>query len=120
MKKLTALLLILCVALGLCACTDAGHDSRCSVHTDISLLRYEMEENLGLDPDALPVVDKSSANFGSSRSKPWKDIWGAGQGVGNIDEVLPVAEIVARLEQEYHGSIQRLNESFNAQEELAR
>lgn len=74
----------------------------------------------GLDPDALPVVDKSSANFGSSRSKPWKDIWGAGQGVGNIDEVLPVAEIVARLEQEYHGSIQRLNESFNAQEELAR
>ncbi|GEM_PF-5191693 len=53
MKKLTALLLILCVALGLCACTDAGHDSRCSVHTDISLIRYEMEENLGLDPDAL-------------------------------------------------------------------
>lgn len=74
----------------------------------------------GLDPDNLPVVDKSSANFGSTRSKPWKDIWGAGQGVGNIDEVLPVADIVARLEYEYHRSIQRLNERFTNQVEFAR
>lgn len=74
----------------------------------------------GLDPDNLPVVDKSSANFGSSRSKPWKDIWGAGQGVGNIDTVLPVAEIVAQLEREYRDSIQRMNDCFAGQEELAR
>jgi Dioxygenases related to 2-nitropropane dioxygenase len=74
----------------------------------------------GLDPDNLPVVDKSSANFGSTRSKPWKDIWGAGQGVGNIDEVLPVADIVARLEDEYHRSVQRLNERFTNQVEFTR
>ncbi|MBE9603332.1 nitronate monooxygenase [Acetobacteraceae bacterium H6797] len=55
----------------------------------------------GLDPDNLPTADKNSANFGTSRSKPWKDIWGAGQGVGSIGEVLPAAEIVARLAADY-------------------
>lgn len=75
----------------------------------------------GFDPDNLPVADKHSANFGSSSSsKAWKDIWGAGQGVGNIAEVLPVAEIVAQLEREYRDSLARLNDCFAAQEELAR
>ena len=55
----------------------------------------------GLDPDALPVVDKASANFGTSRVKPWKDVWGAGQGVGTITDTPPAAEIVARLCAEY-------------------
>lgn len=73
----------------------------------------------GLDPDNLPDVDRDSANFGSGRSKPWKDIWGAGQGVGNIHEVLPVADIVARLEKEYRETVQRLNDSF-VEEALAR
>ncbi len=66
----------------------------------------------GLDPDHLPATDKGSANFGTSRSKPWKDIWGAGQGVGNIDGVQPVAEIVEQLEREYRDSVRRLNDSF--------
>lgn len=64
----------------------------------------------GMDPDNLPNVDKSAANFGGTRTKTWKEIWGAGQGVGNIDAVLPVAAIVDRLENEYHASLQRLNE----------
>jgi nitronate monooxygenase len=55
----------------------------------------------GLDPDRLPDADKTSMNFGSTRVKAWKDVWGAGQGVGSIDEVLPVREIVARLAREY-------------------
>ncbi|NKE45897.1 nitronate monooxygenase [Roseomonas frigidaquae] len=55
----------------------------------------------GLDPDALPVVDKTSANFGTTRVKPWKDVWGAGQGVGSITDTPPAAEIVARLRAEY-------------------
>src|SRR5471032_1891508 len=41
----------------------------------------------GLDPDALPQADKSSMNFGSSSAKAWRDIWGAGQGVGLINDV---------------------------------
>ena len=55
----------------------------------------------GLDPDGLPHADKSAMNFGSNRVKPWKDVWGAGQGVGSIDEVLPAREIVARLHGEF-------------------
>ena len=56
----------------------------------------------GLDPDNLPVADKTTMNFASGRpAKVWKDIWGAGQGVGNIDEVLPARELVDRLRREY-------------------
>jgi nitronate monooxygenase len=62
----------------------------------------------GLDPDALPEADKSAMNFGSGRSKAWRDIWGAGQGVGQIDEVLPAGAIVDRLEREYLASRERL------------
>jgi nitronate monooxygenase len=62
----------------------------------------------GLDPDALPEADKSAMNFGSGRSKAWRDIWGAGQGVGQIDEVLPAGAIVDRLEREYRAARERL------------
>jgi len=47
-------------------------------------------------------------NFGSGRSKAWRDIWGAGQGVGQIDEVLPAAAIVERLQREYLEARSRL------------
>jgi nitronate monooxygenase len=57
--------------------------------------------NAGLDPDALPVSDKTKMNFGGDKAKAWKDIWGAGQGVGLMDDVPSVAELVARLKQEY-------------------
>jgi nitronate monooxygenase len=57
----------------------------------------------GLDPGNLPPADKSTMDFGSGslRVKAWKDVWGAGQGVGCIDDVLPVRELVARLGSEY-------------------
>jgi nitronate monooxygenase len=47
-------------------------------------------------------------NFGSGRTKAWKDIWGAGQGVGNIDDVPAVRELVARLREEYEAARGRL------------
>jgi nitronate monooxygenase len=62
----------------------------------------------GLDPDALPESDKNAMNFGSGRTKAWRDIWGAGQGVGQIHGVLPAAEIVDRLEREYLAARTRL------------
>jgi nitronate monooxygenase len=55
----------------------------------------------GLDPDALPEADKSRMSFGSNRVRPWKDIWGAGQGVGSIEDILPAAEVIARLARDY-------------------
>ena len=61
-------------------------------------------KNAGLDPDNLPDADKSSMNFGSggnTDSKAWKDIWGSGQGIGNIKDSPSVAELVGRIEAEY-------------------
>lgn len=65
----------------------------------------------GLDPENLPSADKSAMNFGSgsgSKAKAWRDIWGAGQGVGLMDEVLSVAEVVERLKAEYAAARKRL------------
>jgi nitronate monooxygenase len=65
----------------------------------------------GLDPDNLPVADKSKMNFGSggnTGAKAWRDIWGAGQGVGLMDDVRPVAEVVAQLKAEYEAARKRL------------
>ena len=64
--------------------------------------------NAGLDPEALPESDATKMNFGSNRVKPWKDIWGAGQGVGAIKRVVPAAALVERLIDEYAHARHRL------------
>jgi nitronate monooxygenase len=64
--------------------------------------------NAGLDPDALPESDKSKMSFGSGSAKAWRDIWGAGQGVGMMNDVPTVAEMVARLKAEYDAARARL------------
>lgn len=65
----------------------------------------------GLDPDNLPEGDKSKMDFAAANAidaKAWKDIWGAGQGVGSIDEILPARDVVLRMEQEYRAALARL------------
>jgi nitronate monooxygenase len=64
----------------------------------------------GLDPDDLPSADPSKMDFGAAvtGAKAWKDIWGAGQGVGSIDGVGSVAALVDRLGAEYREARQRL------------
>ena len=50
-------------------------------------------------------------NFGSGgnqKAKAWRDIWGCGQGVGSVREVLPAADLVRRLQQEYRAARSRL------------
>jgi hypothetical protein len=47
-------------------------------------------------------------NFGSGSAKAWKDIWGAGQGVGAIKRVVPAAELVRRFVEEYALARRRL------------
>ena len=67
--------------------------------------------NAGLDPDDLPVSDPSKMNFGSggnTKAKAWKDIWGSGQGIGAVKAVVPVAEMVDRLEREYLAAKKRI------------
>jgi len=62
----------------------------------------------GLDPDNLPVSDKTKMSFGSGSAKAWRDIWGAGQGVGLMEDVPTVAEMVARLKEQYEAARSRL------------
>jgi nitronate monooxygenase len=65
----------------------------------------------GFDPLNLPKSDPNKMNFGSAggaEKKVWRDIWSAGQGVGQIDKVAPVADVVARLEAEYAAARRRL------------
>ncbi|MDW8469746.1 MAG: nitronate monooxygenase family protein [Burkholderiales bacterium] len=65
----------------------------------------------GFDPANLPRSDPSKMNFGSgsdAEKKVWRDIWSAGQGVGQIDSILPVAEVVERLAREYAAARRRL------------
>ncbi len=69
-------------------------------------------ENAGLDPDDLPESDPSKMNFGSSGlgggKKAWKDIWGSGQGIGAIQEVVPTGSYVDRLAREYEAARRRM------------
>ncbi len=53
----------------------------------------------GMDPDNLPESDPSAMNFGGA--KAWKDIWGSGQGIGAIKEIVGAGELVDRLAREY-------------------
>ncbi|MEH3148150.1 MAG: nitronate monooxygenase family protein [Methylobacterium frigidaeris] len=55
----------------------------------------------GLDPTALPHADKTKMDFGSGTTKAWRDIWGAGQGVGTIDDAPSTATVIDRLKAEY-------------------
>ncbi len=54
----------------------------------------------GFDPDALPVGEKAQMDLRSA-AKAWRDIWGAGQGVGAIHGIAPVEQIVAEMVAEF-------------------
>ena len=71
----------------------------------------------GLDPDALPQKDPSIMNFSGAATdivaaKAWRDIWGAGQGIGAINRILPTAELVAQMLEEYRHSATRALPGF--------
>lgn len=63
--------------------------------------------------DLQRLQDKGEINYGeklkpvSDEAKAWKTVWSAGQGVGDIDDLPSVAELVARLDAEYRAARQR-------------
>lgn len=67
----------------------------------------------GMDPDNLAHRTPSAMDFGANDSntpeaKPWRDIWGSGQGIGTIDAVVPTEQVVTRLTREYAEAKTRL------------
>lgn len=51
----------------------------------------------GVDPKSLP---EHKLDMGAE-AKAWKTVWSAGQGAGAVHDVLPTAELIARLKAEY-------------------
>ena len=66
--------------------------------------------NAGMDPDNLPQSDLSAMDFSDKRNRPksWKDIWGAGQGIGSVKELVSTQARVDQLYQEYVSARQNL------------
>lgn len=72
---------------------------------------------LGASLEAMGITEemwaiKKKINFGEeldaakAEAKAWKTIWSAGQGVSTIHDVLPVAELAARMKAEFIAAIQ--------------
>ncbi len=68
----------------------------------------------GMDPDNLPTSDASAMSFASGSSKPksWKEIWGSGQGIGAVKDVVPAAALIDRLDREYRAAQKRLADTL--------
>lgn len=67
--------------------------------------------NAGLNPNDLPDADPSNMlSFAEDKpdAKAWKDIWGCGQGIGAVKEILTVSERVEKLANEYQAAKKKL------------
>jgi nitronate monooxygenase len=69
----------------------------------------------GIDPATLATVGASTMKMmekvekaEKAEAKAWRDVWGAGQGVGGVKEVVPAARLVERLGGEYRAALARL------------
>jgi nitronate monooxygenase len=66
----------------------------------------------GLDPSNLTPKGHIDMDLGTrpdeneKKIKAWKDIWSAGHGVGSIDDVPSVAELVERMKREYRAVVE--------------
>lgn len=65
-----------------------------------SWLKASLRE-AGLDPDNLFIPDGRGTEHLPAGKTPWRNIWSAGQGIGLIDDVPTVGELVQRLRREY-------------------
>jgi nitronate monooxygenase len=83
---------------------DAGFEDLILTNSFSGADAYYLRQSIvaaGLDPDSLVARDGMDLTGSETKVKAWKDIWSAGQGVGAIHEIEPVAAIVDRLEAEY-------------------
>lgn len=63
----------------------------------------------GIDPKSLPEHKLDMAD----EAKAWKTVWSAGQGSGGVHDVLPVADLVARMKQEYRQATEQFARDSN-------
>ncbi len=78
--------------------------------TAASWLKPSLRAN-GMDPDNMPLAPGRQYDSNQSfAGKKWMDVWAAGQGLGTIKAVEPVATVVDRLAQEYALAAERLRQ----------
>lgn len=68
-----------------------------------SWLRASLEET-GWSAEKLAAGTQRKPDFSGdigAESKAWKNVWAAGQGVGQVKKIEPIADIVASLKQDY-------------------
>ena len=58
----------------------------------------------GYDPANMPSGATIDIAASTSDAKRWRDVWSAGQGVGAIHDILPIAALIDRLETEYRAA----------------
>ena len=66
----------------------------------------------GMNPDDLPEGDIAAMKKitdGDTQTKAWKDIWGCGQGIGVVGEILTIEQKVLQLREQYTLAKQRLS-----------
>lgn len=75
-------------------------------------LRPSIEAS-GMDPDHLPEADPSKMDFqkATTGAKAWKDIWGCGQGIRAVKEILPAGQLVERWTEQYKAAKSALCQS---------
>ena len=67
----------------------------------------------GLDADKLPSASNMDiASMAEDGKKAWRDIWGAGQGIGAVEKVQPAARFIEELKAQYQAAIS----AFQSQE----
>jgi len=72
---------------------------------------------MGITPDMWKLEAKidfgKELDAAKAEAKAWKTLWSAGQGVTTIKDVLPTAELIARLKSEFKEAIHAQSELLN-------
>lgn len=61
----------------------------------------------GYDPANMPEDKKPNFENAQDDAKAWKNVWSAGQGVGAVQAVEPLAMIAERLKKEYEAAVKQ-------------
>lgn len=59
----------------------------------------------GLDPDHLPKAGEMDFETLAGEAKAWRDVWGAGQGIGAIHAIQPTGAFIDQLKAEYEAAV---------------
>jgi nitronate monooxygenase len=88
---------------------SSGEDIICSdalTGVKANWLRASLEK-AGYDPDHMPGSGAIDITRSASDARRWRDVWAAGQGVGAVDAILPIADLVDQLVSEYREARER-------------